>query len=118
MQLEDPFPVSSCTRRLRVAILAKFGRCPTVQEVIEVPDAHWLKVPGVGTFALQELQHIKQGLLECAECPFGDLTSEELVFERDKLKHEINLLRSNLQGITLELLSRGLAIPGLRPTRQ
>jgi hypothetical protein len=115
MHLDDLFPLKSCTHPMRAAILAEFGgRCPTVREVISVPDARWLKAPGVGPFILKGFYHLTQDLLRSSEDrPLAGLTNAELLSERDHIRRELNRLKSNLQSVTVELLSRGVAVPGV-----
>jgi hypothetical protein len=115
MQLDDPFPIPSCSRRVREAILAKFGGCcPTVREVISISDAQWLKAPGIGSFAVEELHRITQDLFTSAgDRPLAGLSNAELLSERNRLRRELNSIRSDLQTITAELLFRGVTIPGL-----
>jgi hypothetical protein len=61
--LDDPFPIEIFSPKVRDAILAEFGgRCPTVRDVISIPDAEWLKVPGIGPATLAELRQVTRNL--------------------------------------------------------
>jgi hypothetical protein len=108
MQLDVPFPVESCSRRLRAAILAEFrGRCPTIRQVVNVPDRRWLSTPGLGSISFRELQHLMQGLLsKDGERPLARLSDAELLAKRDQLWCQLGSLRSDVEAITVELLLR------------
>jgi hypothetical protein len=108
LQLDDPFPLESCSWRLRSAILNAFdGRCPMVRQVIKRPLDHWQAVPGIGPLTLRELQSLIQHLNDRVEgCLFGQLTMDELTAWRDRLQREIDALRSELEAINVELLRR------------
>jgi hypothetical protein len=83
MQLDDLFPIDDCSQSLRAAILAEFyGRCPTVRQVLNIPDARWLSTPGIGRASLKRLHQITQGLLESAMSDPRAAASDQAEFER------------------------------------
>ena len=59
MQLDEPFPLEAIPPRVRRVVLREFqGRQPTVQEIAQISDRHWLATPGVGPTALGKLRSI------------------------------------------------------------
>ena len=49
MQLDEPFPLEAIAPRVRRVILDEFqGHWPTVHEIAQISDRHWLATPGVG----------------------------------------------------------------------
>jgi hypothetical protein len=65
MHLDEPFPLEAVPSRVRRALLGEFkGRCPSVREVDQIPDKHWLATPGVGPSILQMIRSITNVGLE------------------------------------------------------
>ena len=59
MQLDERFPLEAIPPRVRGVLLREFqGRQPTVQEIAQILDRHWLATPGVGPSALDKLRSI------------------------------------------------------------
>jgi hypothetical protein len=112
MHLNDLFPVERCSARVKAAILSEFnGRRPTVRDVLNISDAKWLSLPGVGRVTLMQLQHVIQGVLsKSKERPLETWTDTALLSRRVRLRHDIERLRSDLQAITSELLLRGTSL--------
>ena len=53
MDWEEPFPLNAVPPRVRKTILNEFnGRCPSMREVAEIPDSHWLATPNIGPTVL------------------------------------------------------------------
>jgi hypothetical protein len=109
--LDDPFPIEIFPPKVRDAILAEFGgRCPTVRDVIDIPDADWLKVPDIGPVALAKLRQVTRSLpLKPLARALAEWTDAELIAERDRLQSELGSLRKELRPITAELRLRGIA---------
>jgi len=108
MRLYDPFPLEKLPLRLRRAVLAKFeGRCPSVGEVISIPDRGWLKVPGVGQKSLGQLwsvaQHVQQ---EARTIPLAGMTEAELQAEYDRLSDQRKGIDDQLKAVRTAYLSR------------
>jgi hypothetical protein len=83
MQLDDLFPINECPARLRGPILAEFhGRCPTIRQVLNIPDARWLSTPGMGQVSLKRLHQLTQSLLESAVNDPRAIASDQAEFER------------------------------------
>jgi hypothetical protein len=115
MQLDDPFPVERFPQKVRDAILVELGgRCPTVRDVLIMPDDEWLKVPGIGPVALAKLRQVTKNLPQkpLARALAG-WTDAELMAEHDRLLSELVRLRkevlrrqSRLRTMTAELRLR------------
>jgi hypothetical protein len=83
VQLDDLFPIDECSQSLRAAILAQFyGRCPTVRQVLNIPDARWLSTPGIGQVSLKRLHQLTQSLLKSAVNDSRAISSDQAEFER------------------------------------
>ena len=59
MQLDEPFPLEAIAPRVRRVILDEFqGHWPTVHEIAQISDRHWLATPGVGPGTLEAMRRI------------------------------------------------------------
>jgi len=59
MQLDEPFPLEAIAPRVRRVILDEFqGLWPTVHEIAQISDRHWLATPGVGPGTLEAMRRI------------------------------------------------------------
>jgi hypothetical protein len=59
MQLDEPFPLEAIAPRARRVILNEFqGHWPTVHEIAQISDRHWLATPGVGPGTLEAMRRI------------------------------------------------------------
>jgi hypothetical protein len=59
MQLDEPFPLEAIAPRVRRVILNEFqGHWPTVHEIAQISDRHWLATPGVGPGTLETMRRI------------------------------------------------------------
>jgi hypothetical protein len=59
MQLDEPFPLEAIAPRVRRVILNEFqGRWPTVHEIAQISDRHWLATPGVGPGTLEAMRRV------------------------------------------------------------
>jgi hypothetical protein len=84
MQLDDLFPINECPARLRGPILTEFyGRCPTIRQVLNIPDARWLSTPGMGQVSLKRLHQLTQELLESAGNDPRAIASDPREFKRE-----------------------------------
>ena len=61
MQQDEFFPLDAIPPRVRRAILHEFqGRRPTVQEVAQISDRHWLATPEIGPSTLEKIHEALQ----------------------------------------------------------
>ncbi|WP_262271941.1 hypothetical protein [Microvirga yunnanensis] len=59
MQLDELLPLDAVAPRVRRVILGEYQeRWPTVHEIAQIPDRHWLATPGVGPGTLEVLRSI------------------------------------------------------------
>ncbi len=92
MKLDDPFPLESVSSRVRAAVLYEFqGRCPSIREMTQIPDKHWLATPGIGRTALGEIRSV-------ADDRRSSLSSSSQVTDAELLER-LEFLQKELQGI-------------------
>ena len=99
MPVDEPFPLESLPSRVRQAILSEFkGRCPSVREVAEIPDAYWLATPAMGRKFLQMIHDVTHAPGRQADVPVRRrLTDLELLDRLESLQDELLLLQEMLQ---------------------
>lgn len=118
MRLDDPFPIEVFARQTRATIRAEFGgRCPSVGEVMGLPDDYWLKLPGFGPARVRKLRSVIDDLVrerdEPIRLPDGELLAEhrQIVEELSHLGSLLGNLQIKLRVIEAELRMRRL-LPG------
>src|SRR4028119_299517 len=91
MQPDHPFPLEAVPSRVRHALLDEFkGRCPTVGEVAQIPDAYWLATPAIGRKVLQTIRAVVQAPRPQTDAPaLPRLTDAELLDRLDSLRREL-----------------------------
>jgi hypothetical protein len=99
MPVDEPFPLESLPSRVRQAILSEFkGRCPSVREVAEIPDAYWLATPAMGRKFLQMIHDVTHAPGRQADVPVRRrLTDLELLDRLQSLRDELRFLQEMLQ---------------------
>jgi hypothetical protein len=119
MQLSDRFPVERLPNRIQETILMEFqGRQPTVLDITQVPDTHWLALPGIGPMMLARLRSITDGISvgipprprPLAKTSNSQLSEryEQVKARRDRLHTKLKKSRDELQAIRRELHRRGI----------
>ena len=95
MPVDEPFPLESVPSRVRQAILSEFkGRCPSVREVAEIPDAHWLATPAMGRKFLQMIREVTPAPRRQADVSVRrQLTDVELLDRLESLQEELQRLQ-------------------------
>jgi hypothetical protein len=89
MPLNEPFPLKLFPSQIRTAILDEFdGRCPSVREVAEIPDARWLSTPAIGPVVLKKIRSLGQG-----DAPSRQMTDAELLRRLTVLQEEFRLIQ-------------------------
>jgi hypothetical protein len=108
MRLYDPFPLEKLPLRVRRVIVAKFGgQCPSVRDVVSIPDAHWLKLPGMGPKSFGRLWLVAQNVQRNARIsPLSGMTEAELQAEYDRLSDQRKAIDDKLKAVRTEFLSR------------
>jgi hypothetical protein len=111
MGLDEPFPIQVFSRPIRETILGEFGgRCPSVREVMRIPDAHWRKLPGFGSAKVRKLRLVTENLLRQAD-HLAKLPDPDLLAEYRRTVEELRRLgslQSKLRVIEVELHLRRL----------
>jgi len=99
MPLGQPFPLNSLPASARRAILDEFkGRWPSIQEVAQIPDAHWLATPGFGQVSLERLHSVLlDELCQTYTPPQTRRTDAELLARLEQLQEELRLLADQLR---------------------
>lgn len=99
MQVDEPFPLESVPSRVRHTILREFnGRCPSVREVSEIPDAYWLATPAIGRRFLQMIREVAQAPSRQIDAPIlRRLTDAELLDRLESLQQELQILHRVLR---------------------
>jgi len=100
MNLDDPFPLEMVSAQVRRAILDEFqGRCPSIREMTQIPDKHWLAAPGIGSRALQAIRGVADW--RSSEVPASSSTvpsDAELLVRLESLQKQLQELRVLLRG--------------------
>src|SRR5687768_9091993 len=98
MQQDKPFPLDAIPLRVRRAIIREFqGRWPTVQEVAQVSDRHWLANPDIGPAALQRIQeilHARQGQRDTSSPRLSDA---ELLVRLESVQEQFRRIHRTLE---------------------
>ena len=101
MHLDEPFPLQAVSSRLKNAILQEFkGRCPSLREVTEIPDRHWLATPAIGPTHLEKIRSITDPQTQppqTARPALGRLSDAELLDRLEWLQEELRWLYDQLR---------------------
>jgi hypothetical protein len=100
MPLDEPFPLEAVPSRVRHALLDEFkGRCPSIQEVDQIPDKHWLATPGIGPAVLETIRSItsagRQETISHASSP--NLSDAELLRRLEQIQDHLRWLEAELK---------------------
>jgi hypothetical protein len=100
MRLDAPFPLEAVPLRLRNAILKEFqGRCPSIEEIAQVPDKQWLSTPAVGQKSMEIIHDITgRARPQTNHPPGARMTDAELLQRLEWLQNEVRWLRGVLKG--------------------
>jgi hypothetical protein len=94
MPMNEPFPLDLFSPRVRTVIRNEFnGRCPSQQEVAEIPDARWLATPEIGPVLLKRIRNLGQD----QRPPVGQLTDAELLRRLTGLQQELELVQATVR---------------------
>jgi hypothetical protein len=100
MQLDNHFPLEAVPSRVRHALLREFkGRCPSLQEVDQISDKHWLATPGIGCTALEVIRSIANAGRQPAatHIPPARLSDGELLRRLAQLQEELKWLEAHVR---------------------
>jgi len=99
MQQDELFPLADIPPRVRRAIVREFqGRWPTVQEIAQISDRHWLATPDIGPSSLEKIHSIVQAHQPQTN-PFASsqLINDQLLDRLELLQEEFRWLERMLK---------------------
>jgi hypothetical protein len=110
--MNDPFPVERLPRRIQEAVLMEFqGAHPTFLDVTSVPDAHWLKLPGMGPTTLARLRSlVEETCKQVQPSTLTRKTPDELLARHRCLLVTQRKARDQLRATKAELWRRGIVV--------
>jgi hypothetical protein len=114
MHLDEPFPLDAVALRVRHALVHEFnGRCPSVREVDQITDKHWLATPGIGQASLEAIRSITDAGREqtVSYTASRSLSDAELLKRLERFQAELRRLEAELEA----RMSMG---PRRKPNRQ
>ena len=100
MPMDEHFPLGAVPSRVRRVLLREFkGRCPTVREVDQIPDKHWLATPGMGPTSLQTIRSITNAARqqEVSQIESHRLSDAELLRRLEGLQEDLRWLETHLK---------------------
>jgi hypothetical protein len=100
MPLDEPFPLGAIPSRVRRVLLHEFkGRCPSIREVDQIPDKHWLATPGMGLASLQIIRSITNAARqqEVSQATSHRLSDAELLRRLEGLQEDLRWLEAQLK---------------------
>ena len=98
MQQEEVFPLAVIPPRVRRAILREFqGRWPTVQEVAQIPDRHWLATPDIGPSSLETIHSVLRPRSSQSDASLCQMSDAELLDRLEFIQKELRLIQRALK---------------------
>jgi hypothetical protein len=100
MSLDEPFPLEALPSRVGYALLLEFkGRCPSLREVDQIPDKHWLTMPGMGPSSLAMVRSIIKTRAPQAPCPAAShtLSDAELLKRLEQMQEDLRWLEAHVR---------------------
>ena len=100
MPSDEPFPLEAVPSRVRYALLLEFkGRCPSLQEVDQIPDKHWLTMPGMGPNSLAMVRSIIDARVPQAPSHAGskNLSDAELLWRLEEFQKDLRWLEAQIR---------------------
>jgi hypothetical protein len=98
MQQDELFPLDAVPPRVRRALLGEFqGRRPTVQEVSQISDRHWLATPDIGPSTLEKIHSILCPQLRQGNSAPPRLTDTELLNRLEFIQEELKRIQCILE---------------------
>jgi hypothetical protein len=114
MHLDEPFPLEAVPSRVRDQLLLEFkGRCPSLREVDQIPDKHWLATPGIGPTSLETIRSITHA----GQAHTVSHSASPSLSDAELLRH-LEQLQAELRSLEAELKARMFTGPRHNPNRQ
>lgn len=108
MQQEQSFPPEAIPPRVRRAILREFqGRWPTVQEVAQISDPHWLATPDIGPCALEKIRSILHSLPCQNDSSLPRRVNSEVLDRLEAIQEELRGIQGSLEALIGPTLRNG-----------
>jgi hypothetical protein len=85
---------------VRYALLLEFkGRCPSLREVDQIPDKHWLTMPGMGPTSLEMVRSITNAgrRQEASHATSHSLLDAQLLRRLEQLQEDLSWLEAQLK---------------------
>jgi hypothetical protein len=109
MQQDETFPLAVIPPRVRRAILREFqGRWPTVQEVAQIPDRHWLATPDIGPSSLEIIHSVLHPQPRQSDAAQSQLSDAELLERLESIQEELRRIQRTLEARIGKALRRRL----------
>ncbi len=94
MQQDEFFPLDAIPSRVRRAILHEFqGRWPTVQEVAQISDRHWLATPDIGPTTLEKIHSVLHPQSGQGDSASSQMTDAELLARLKFIQEELQRIK-------------------------
>jgi hypothetical protein len=100
MHLDQPFPLEAVPSRVKHPLLLEFkGRCPSLREVDQIPDKHWLATPGIGPASLEAIRSITHAgrVQSVSHAASPRLSDGALLRHLEGLQEELRWLEAELK---------------------
>jgi hypothetical protein len=99
MDRDKPFPLNTVPPRVRHTILSEFKRrCPSIQEVTDIPDRYWLATPSIGPTILEQIRSVTDATPQQTSSPSRPrLTDAELLDRLGQLQDELRWLQDQME---------------------
>jgi hypothetical protein len=100
MSLDEPFPLEAVPSRVGYALLLEFkGRCPSLREVDQIPDKHWLTMPGMGPASLKMVRNIieAQAPQTPSHAATDNLSDAEVLRRLEQLQEDLHRLEAHIR---------------------
>ena len=97
MQQNESFPLDAVPPRVRRALLREFeGRWPTVQEVAQISDRHWLATPDIGPSTLEKIHGVLNRQPSQRDSS-PEMTEAELLERLEFIQQELRRIQRTLE---------------------
>lgn len=98
MQQNEAFPLDAVPPRVRRALLGEFqGRWPTLQEVSQISDRHWLATPDIGPSTLEKIHSILRPQPCQRDGSSPEMTDAELLNRLEFIQEELQRIQCILE---------------------
>jgi hypothetical protein len=98
MYQDEIFPLDAIPPRVRRAILHEFqGRRPTIQEVAQISDRHWLATPDIGPSTLEKIHEVLHPQTHQGDGASSKMTDAELLDRLEFIQEELRSIRHILK---------------------